>query len=72
MIKSNSQSLFIGCELKGDENTVIKAKVDSAALLSSSFRQRVAPRMHLTLCAEVDMKDMSADTHKFGLGLDFE
>ncbi len=71
-LNSNSHNLTLACEMKPDANTVVKAKIDSTALLSCSFKQMVAKRLSLTLCGEVDMKDMSADSHKFGCGIEFE
>jgi hypothetical protein len=71
-IKSNHQSLAIAMRWKPDQQTVVKGKVDSDAIFSASFRQRLSKFLQLTFCAEVDGKEMGAEGHKFGIGLEFE
>jgi hypothetical protein len=51
---------------------VVKAKVDSNAIVSASFQHDLSKFVRMTLCAEVDVKDWAADSHKFGIGLHFE
>jgi hypothetical protein len=51
---------------------VIKAKCTSDAVCSGSLKQRVNSFLKLLVCAEVDTKEMGADGHKFGFGLEFE
>lgn len=67
------QKLSVGSRyLMGDES-IVKAKIDSNAIIASSFTHQLSKFVKLTLCAEVDIKDLSApDSHKFGVGLSFE
>jgi hypothetical protein len=55
-----------------DDNTIIKAKCTSDAVCSGSLKQRVNSFLKFIVCAEVDTKEMGADGHKFGFGLEFE
>lgn len=55
-----------------DDKTVIKAKCTSDAVCSGSLKQKVNSFLSLVVCAEVDTKEMGADGHKFGFGLEFE
>lgn len=71
-VKSNHQSLAIAMKWMPDQQTVVKGKVDSDAIFSASFRQRLSKFLQLTFCAEVDGKEMGAEGHKFGIGLEFE
>ena len=51
---------------------MVKVKIDSNAILAGSFQHDLSKFIRLTLCAEVDIKDWTADSHKFGIGLNFE
>jgi Eukaryotic porin len=55
-----------------DENSTVKTRIDSNAILASSFSHNLSKYVRMTLCGEVDIKDWSADSHKFGIGLTFE
>jgi len=58
-----------GCAYKLDKDTTVKGKVDSAGLLSASFKQKMNAMTTMTLCAQVDVNDLAANKHKFGLAL---
>jgi len=70
-IKGSSQKLSVGSRYLLDES-VIKTKIDSNAILAGSFTHPLSKFFKMTLCAEVDIKDWAADSHKFGVGLTFE
>jgi xylose isomerase len=55
-----------------EEKSIVKAKIDSNAIVGASFQHELNSSVKLTLCAEVDAKDWAADSHKFGIGLNFE
>lgn len=54
-----------------EDESVVKAKIDSNAIFAASFQQNLSKICKITLCAEVDIKDWSAESHKFGIGLNF-
>lgn len=68
----NSHKFNIGAKMAIDEKSQVKAKLDTAALLSSSFTQKLSDKVTMTVCAAVDISNWSADSHKFGFGLTFE
>lgn len=51
---------------------MIKLKYNSDAIFSGSIKQKVNSFLQFVACVEIDTKEMGADGHKFGLGLDFE
>lgn len=63
---------FIFVQIRMDDLSTLKTKVDSNAIVSSSFNHRLSSFVQMTLCAEVDVKDWAAESHKFGIGLTFE
>ena len=62
--------LYIICRI--DDRSSFKAKIDTSALLAASFNQRLNDHVTMTACAEVDVSDWCADSHKFGFGLSFD
>ncbi len=50
----------------------MKCKIDSSATISTSLRHRLSPAVDLTVCGEINAQDWSAESHKFGIGLDFD
>jgi Eukaryotic porin len=58
--------------LRLEDDSTIKVKIDSHAILAASFQHNLSKYAKLTLCAEVDAKDWTADSHKFGIGLSFQ
>lgn len=70
-IKGSSQKLSVGSRYLLDDS-VVKAKIDSNAIFASSFTHQLSKFVKMTMCAEVDIKDWAADSHKFGVGLTFE
>lgn len=58
-----------GCAYKLDKDTATKCKVDSAGLLSASYKQKISSLTTMTLAAQVDVVNLSDNKHKFGLQL---
>lgn len=71
-LDSPVQTLKLGVNWDVDNLTTVKGKVDSAAIVSASFKRQLADYAKLTICATVDAQNLSADSHKFGIGLAFE
>ncbi len=65
------QRLLFGLQYDLDINSYVKFKIDSNATLSTAFRHKLNSNVDLTVCGEVNVQDWSADSHKFGIGLDF-
>jgi len=55
--------------LKLDKDTTVKGKVDSAGILSGSYKQKISPLTTMTLAAQVDAVNLADNKHKFGLAL---
>ncbi len=55
-----------------DDKSYVKVKLDTNALLSLSYNQQLNNVVKMTACAEVDVSNWSADSHKFGFGLTVE
>jgi len=68
-LKHNTQKFNIGVKTLLDEKSSVKCKLDTNALLFTSYEQRMNDYVKLTACAQVDVSDWSADSHKFGFGL---
>jgi hypothetical protein len=66
------QKLLFGLQYDFNPGSHAKLKIDSNATLSTSFRHKLIPSVDLTVCGEVNVQDWSADSHKFGIGLDFD
>lgn len=58
-----------GCQYKLDKDTTVKGKVDSAGILSCSYKQKISPLTTMTLAAQVDAVNLADNKHKFGLAL---
>jgi len=58
-----------GCAYKLDKDTSVKSKVDSAGMLSLSYKQKVSALTSMTLAATIDAVNLSDNKHKFGLQL---
>jgi hypothetical protein len=67
-----SFNAFSLCFSRIDERSSFKAKLDTTAVLSASFSQKLSPGVGMTVCAEVDVSEWSADSHKFGFVLNFD
>jgi voltage-dependent anion channel protein 2 len=61
----------VGGSYSLDADTTVKAKVDSNALVSLAYVQQVQPSVKLTCAATVNANNFAADSHTFGLGLEF-
>jgi len=68
-LKYNTQKFNIGVKTLLDDKSSVKCKLDTNALLFTSYEQRMNDHVKLTACAQVDVSDWSADSHKFGFGL---
>jgi len=58
-----------GCAYKLDKDTAVKGKVDSAGMMSCSYKQKISPLTTMTLAATVDVVNLADNKHKFGLAL---
>jgi len=58
-----------GSAYKLDKDTAVKAKVDSAGILATSYKQKISSLTTLTLAAQVDAVNLAENKHKFGLML---
>lgn len=67
----NSHKFCVGGKVMIDEKSSVKAKLGTNAILSTSFSQKLSDFVRMTVCAEVDISDWSAESHKFGFGLTF-
>ena len=65
------QKLLFGLQYDFDTGSHVKLKIDSSATLSTAFRHKLNSNVDVTVCGEVNVQDWSADSHKFGIGLDF-
>lgn len=71
-LKSNAQKITFGTKFKLESDSIIKAKLDSNAIITTSFVHSLSKHVKMTLCGEVNAHEWSADSHKFGVGLEFE
>ena len=71
-LRVNTHKFNIGAKMVVDEKSSVKAKLNTDANFSLSFQQKLSNYASMTVCAEVDASDWSADSHKFGFGLSFE
>lgn len=72
LVKAMSKSdvsLALGCAYQLDKDTSVKAKVDSAGMLSMSYKQKVSALTTMVLASQVDTVNLSENKHKFGLEL---
>jgi len=67
--KKNSKSLSVGGTYKLDSSTSFLGTVDSNATATMMVTQKVTPAVKLIASAQVDAKNLTADSHKFGLSL---
>jgi len=58
-----------GCAYKLDKDTAVKGKVDSAGMMSCSYKQKISALTTMTLAATVDVVNLADNKHKFGLAL---
>lgn len=58
-----------GCLYKLDKDTIVKGKAESTGLLSCSYKQKISAVTTMTLAAQVDVVNLAANKHKFGLQL---
>lgn len=61
---------FMKCSFGPDSK--LKGKIDSNAVVAASFRHQLSSEVQLSVCAEVNVQEWSADSHKFGIGLEFD
>lgn len=62
-----SKSLDFAGSLQVDKTTKFQAKVSSAGLFSANAHQTLSNNVKLIASAQVDAKNLAADSHKFGL-----
>ena len=55
-----------------DENSAIKCKIDSNAIIAASYMHKLSNICKMNVNAEVDAHGLTADSHKFGIHLKFE
>lgn len=65
----SSKLLSIGGIYKFDDATKFQGKVASTGIVSMNCIQQVRPKVKLIASAQVNAKDFSSDSHKFGLQL---
>ena len=71
-LKSNYQKLTFGGKMTLDENSALKFKIDSGAIIAASYQQQLSKICKMNINAEVDAHGWTADSHKFGIHLKFE
>lgn len=69
---SNISKFNLGCHYKLDQDSAIRAKVNSSSQVGIGFIHRLRPGVIMTLSAMLDAKNFSQGGHKLGLGLDLE
>jgi len=71
-IKSNYQKVTFGGKMVLDEKSSVKAKIDSNAIIAASYQQQLSKICKMSINAEVDAHGWSAESHKFGINLQFD
>jgi len=61
--------LAFGCMYKLDKDTTVKGKVDKDGQLYTSYKQKLSAISTMTLAAQIDTANLSANKHKFGMVL---
>jgi voltage-dependent anion channel protein 2 len=70
--KADAKLLTLGVKYDVDRQTSLKAKINSAGLVSASYLQEIRPSTTLILCQKLDVSNPDKSTHKFGLSLVME
>lgn len=68
-LQNNAQSMVLGVRTRLNEDCVVKARVDSSAVVAGVFQQQLSNQVTMSICAAVNVNDWAADSHKFGLKL---
>jgi len=61
--------LAFGYQYKLDKDTTVKGKVDKDGQLYASYKQKLSAISTMTLAAQIDTINLSANKHKFGMVL---
>jgi len=67
--KDSGKVLTLGGLYTVDSHTKLQGKIDSNGIVSSNWIQNVRPSVQVIASAQVDAKNFSGDSHKFGLQL---
>lgn len=71
-LQNSAQSMMLGVRTRLNELSVFKARVDSSAVVSAVFHQQLSDECSMSVHASVNAHEWAADSHKFGLKLEFD
>jgi len=66
---SGTKSLTVGGIYKWDSETKFQGKLNSSGVVSANWIQALRPQVKLISSAQVNARDFSGDSHKFGMSL---